>query len=156
MRPRLLATAALAAALSPLAGSDPAAGAAAKPFGSGAFGAWGPVDRFGLPAYRYAIDEATRPARRPAASSRGRTDAWHQVGNDHIVANAYNHGYVQLWSQDRRYQWANRYDAADRATTRAASASCASADARSARCYDDRPAGARTGRDFGVGYVAGG
>ena len=31
-----------------------------------------------------------------------------------MVANAYNHGYTQLWSQDRVYQWVNRYSAAQR------------------------------------------
>ena len=29
------------------------------------------------------------------------------------MADAFNHGYVQLWSQDRRYEWTNRYDAAN-------------------------------------------
>ena len=37
--------------------------------GSGAFGRW-TVDRFGLPAYRYAIDEETDPRRRPAGAGR--------------------------------------------------------------------------------------
>ena len=31
----------------------------------------------------------------------GATDNWSQVGNDAIVANAYNHGYMQLWSSAR-------------------------------------------------------
>jgi hypothetical protein len=68
------------------------------------------VDRFGLPTYRYTTDEDTA-ARAKQPELNGSTDAWHQLGNDHIVANAYNHGYVQLWSQDRRYQWANLFQA---------------------------------------------
>jgi hypothetical protein len=76
-------------------------------YGSGSFGRWH-ADRFGLPAYSYTIDEDTAAqAKQPELN--GSTDAWHQLGNDHIVANAYNHGYTQLWSQDRRYQWANLF-----------------------------------------------
>ncbi|MEA2469337.1 MAG: cellobiose phosphorylase, partial [Thermoleophilaceae bacterium] len=78
-------------------------------YGSGSFGKW-MVDRFGLPTYRYTTDEDTA-ARAKQPELNGSTDAWHQLGNDHIVANAYNHGYVQLWSQDRRYQWANLFQA---------------------------------------------
>jgi hypothetical protein len=113
----------------------------ASTYGSGAFGRWH-VDRFGLPAYRYAIDEARDPiARQPELN--GRTDAWHQLGNDRIVANAYNHGYVQLWSQERRYQWTNRFDPAT---------------GHSAAGFGYLRVGGRTvrsstGRDFGVGYA---
>jgi cellobiose phosphorylase len=120
----------------------------APSYGDGHFGGWHAAAD-GLPAFRYTIDEEHDPrARQPELG--GSTDAWHQVGNDHIVANAYNHGYVQLWSQDRRYQWVNRYDAATghyaggygylRAGGRTLST-----------LYDDRPAGARTQRDFEVG-----
>jgi hypothetical protein len=62
--------------------------------GSGAFGKWR-VDPFGLASYRYALDELTDP-RAPQSELAGSRDAWHQLGNDHIVANTYNHGYVQL------------------------------------------------------------
>jgi hypothetical protein len=145
MRARIVAAAALAAALGAFAAPHPAA---AKPYGSGVFGAWrtGPA---GLPTYRYMLDEG-RDARARQPELAGSTDAWHQVGNDHVVANAYNHGYVQLWSQDRRHQWVNRHDDATghfgggygylRVGGRTIST-----------LYDDRPAGARTVRDFGVG-----
>ena len=77
-------------------------------FGSGAFGRW-TVDPLGLPAFRYLVDqERFAPARQPEL--RGATEAQHQLGNDHIVAAAFNHGYTQLWSQDRLPQWANHYD----------------------------------------------
>jgi hypothetical protein len=118
--------------------------------GSGAFGRW-TVDGFGLPAYRYAIDEETNPdAAQPELA--GRTDAWHQVGNDHIVANAYNHGYVQLWSQDRRYQWTNRFEPASDHLAGGFGYLRLGGKTISTM-YDDRPAGARTGRWFGVGYL---
>ena len=63
-------------------------------YGSGDFGRW-QVDRYGLPSYDYTIDELTNPiAAQPELS--GAVDAWSQLGNDHIVADASNHGYVQL------------------------------------------------------------
>ncbi|MGH7855889.1 MAG: GH36-type glycosyl hydrolase domain-containing protein, partial [Candidatus Binatia bacterium] len=148
---------ALAGAISPALAADPPPllSADASPamidstHGSGDFGTW-IVDRFGLPAYRYEIDEETAPqAAQPELG--GRRDAWHQIGNDHIVANAYNHGYVQLWSQDRLYQWANLYDAANRHFT--GGYGYLRRDGRVlSTLYDDRPVGARTEREFGVGY----
>jgi hypothetical protein len=91
----------------PRLSKDPSRPSISSTYGSGSFGTWFP-DEFGLPAYRYTIDEDTAPqAKQPELN--GKTDAWSQIGNDHIVANAYNHGYVQLWSQDRRYQWANLF-----------------------------------------------
>src|SRR5438309_839887 len=121
----------------------------ASSYGSGTFGRWF-VDGFGLPAYRYTIDELTAPQAKQAELN-GAVEAWSQVGNDRIVADAVNHGYVELWSQDRDYTWLNHYDA--------------SADQFSggygylnvggkviSTLYDDRPAGAKTERDFGAGY----
>lgn len=149
--------------LTVLAGGVPPASAAASPplseeasaaevdsaYGSGSFGTWA-VDRFGLPAYRYEIDEETAPqAAQPELG--GKTDAWHQVGNDHLVANAYNHGYVQLWSQDRLYQWMNFYDPSRRHY--AGGYGYLNAGGKTvSTLYDDRPDGAETERDFGVGY----
>jgi Glycosyl hydrolase 36 superfamily, catalytic domain/Glycosyltransferase family 36 len=118
-------------------------------FGSGSFGRW-TVDGFSMPAYRYTIDELTAPqARQPELA--GSTDAWHQVGNDHIVADAFNHGYTQLWSQDREYQWMNFYD--PQRDQFAGGYGYLNVGGRViSTLYDDRPAGARTERDFGVGY----
>jgi hypothetical protein len=74
-------------------------------YGSGSFGRWG-ADGDGLPRYRYTIDEATAPqAAQPELN--GAREAWHQLGNDHIVATAFNHGYTQLWTMDHLYQWSN-------------------------------------------------
>lgn len=78
-------------------------------YGSGSFGTWG-VDGFGLPDYTYTLDEETAPqAAQPELD--GSRDAWHQVGNDRVKADAFNHGYVQVWSQDQLYQWLNYYQA---------------------------------------------
>ncbi len=118
-------------------------------YGSGSFGSWR-ADRFGLPSYRYAIDPAVAPQARQTELAGG-TDAWHQLGNDHIVATAHNEGFVQLWSQDRAYQWANKYEPGSghfaggygylRARGRTIST-----------LYADRAASAGTRRDFGAGY----
>ena len=118
------------------------------------FGRWF-VDRFGLPAYRYRIDEARDPrARRSELEDvADPTDAWSQLGNDHVVANAYNHGYTQLWSQDRVYEWVNRYSAAD--GQYAGGFGYLRAGGRTiSTLYADRPRGARTERVFGTGLLA--
>ena len=144
----LLASSALAAAPPPLLPSA-APVSISSTYGSGAFGRWA-VDRWGLPAYDYTINELTSPFA-PQSELSGSRDAWSQIGNDHVVADAFNHGYVQLWSQDRLYQWTNYYDAAHehyaggygylKVGNRVMST-----------LYDDRPAGAVTGRRFGTGY----
>ena len=69
-----------------------------------------------------------------------------------MVANAYNHGYTQLWSQDRIYQWVNRYSAADRQY--AGGFGYLRTGGRTiSTLYPDRPRGARTTRTFGTGYA---
>ena len=123
-------------------------------YGSGAFGRWF-VDRFGLPAYRYRIDEERDPRARSRSS---RTADPPTPGTSSATTTssptAYNHGYAQLWSQDRVYQWANRYSSRPTATTPAATATCAPAGGRSARSTPTaRPARA-TERVFGTGYFA--
>ena len=118
--------------------------------GSGTFGSWG-VDRFGLPVYRYTADEEATPAARQAELG-GSTDAWHQVGNDHVVADAFNHGYVQLWSQDRLYQWANKYEG-EAGRYAGGFGWLRAGDRVTSTLYDDRPTGATVEREFGVGYA---
>ena len=83
----------------------------------------------------------------------GRNDNWSQLGNDAIVANAYNHGYTQLWSQARVAQWANRYDAGARqfgggfGYLRLADGEIANT------LYGDRARDSRYRRWFGTGYA---
>jgi hypothetical protein len=123
---------------------------AASAYGSGSFGSWF-VDAFELPAFRYTIDEAVDPrARQPELA--GGTEAQHQVGNDNIVAAAFNHGYTQLWSQAREAQWANRYQPEARHYAGGYGYLRAGATLLST-LYPDRPAGADVERDFGVGYA---
>src|SRR5438270_6317290 len=118
-------------------------------YGSGVFGRWS-VDPFGLPVYDYTLDQQTSPLG-PQAELGGNRDAWHQVGNDRVVADAYNHGYVQMWSQDRLYQWMNHYDASSQHY--AGGYGYLRVGGRTySTLYDDRPPGAATTRRFGPGY----
>src|SRR3954453_5485907 len=144
--------AAPAAAAPPKLSHDRSPVAIASTYGSGHFGSW-QVDRFGLPPFRYDLDEAVDPrAKQPEIYRRtDTTDAWHQVGNDHLHANAYNHGYLELWSQDRLMQWANRYDAPNRHY--AGGYGYLNVDGKVvSTLYADRPKGSEFQRDFGAGY----
>jgi Glycosyl hydrolase 36 superfamily, catalytic domain/Glycosyltransferase family 36 len=147
----------LAAALAPPAfgaGPPPLSGDQSLPdfsdtYGSGSFGSWA-VDRFGLPMYRYTIDPATAPQAHQSELG-GKTDAWHQLGNDYLVADAHNEGYIQLWSQARAYQWLNRFEPS--AGHYAGGYGYLRVDGRTiSTLYADRPGGASTPRDFGSGY----
>jgi glycosyl hydrolase family 36/glycosyl transferase family 36 len=121
----------------------------ASTFGSGSFGRW-IVDRFGLPAFRYDVDEQVAPrARQPELG--GGTAAQHELGNDHIVAAAFNDGYTEFWSQDRLAQWANRFAPAQRHY--AGGFGYLNVGGRVlSTLYLDRPRGAVLERRFGVGY----
>ena len=146
----LLATGSAAAQAPTPLSADSHRVAIASAFGSGSFGRW-TVDRFGLPAYRYAVDEQRAPqARQPELN--GSTDAWHQIGNDHIVADAFNHGYVQLWSQDRLYQWVNLHEPAVGHFS-GGYGYLRTGDRTLSTLFTDRAAGAHTERDFGAGYA---
>ena len=121
----------------------------ASSYGSGAFGRWS-VDRFGLPAFRYRVDEERVPwARQPELD--GDTAAQHELGNDHIVAAAFNHGYTQLWSQDRLAQWANRFEPGASHFSGGFGYLNVGGKVLST-LHLDRPLGAATSRRFGVGY----
>ena len=120
-------------------------------YGSGSFGSWG-VGDFGLPRYRYTLDEETSPLA-PQAELSGKRDAWHQLGNDHVVADAYNHGYVELWSQDTQWQWMNHYDAARKHYAGGFGYLRVGGHVYST-LYDDRSPGSNVQRDFGIGYMA--
>lgn len=80
-------------------------------FGSDHFGCW-IIDGFGLPAFRYTADEATDHAARWNDGTGTSTSFWHQLGNDRVVADAFNDGYVELWDGERQYRSGNFYDAA--------------------------------------------
>jgi Glycosyl hydrolase 36 superfamily, catalytic domain/Glycosyltransferase family 36 len=144
----VLAPAALGAGPPPLS-ADRSLPDLSSRYGSGAFGRWG-IDRFGLPAYAYTIDPATAPQAHQSELD-GSTDAWHQLGNDYLVADAHNSGYVQLWSQARAYQWVNRYEP-DAAHYAGGYGYLRLGGRTISTLFADRPPGARTARDFGSGY----
>ena len=139
---------AAAAAPAPLSADHTRADVRSR-YGSGSFGRW-IVDGFGLPAYRYDVDEQTAArARQPELD--GASAAQHELGNDHIVAAAYNDGYTQFWSQDRLAQWANRYEPDRRHY--AGGYGYLNVNGRViSTLYLDRPAGGTFRRVFGVGY----
>lgn len=145
------ASLAAAAAVAPprLSTATPAANRDSD-YGSGNFGVWH-LDADGLPAFRYTVDQTADP-RAQQFELGGGTEAQHQVGNDHIVAAAFNHGYTQLWSQDRLAQWANRWDPANRHY--AGGYGYLNVDGTIwSTLYLDRTPGAAFERDFGVGYA---
>ena len=117
--------------------------------GSGIFGAW-TTDRWGLPAYRYDLDP-DRDARTAQPELRGNRDAWHQLGNDHVVATAHNRGWVQLWSQDRTYQWTNRAEP-ELGHYGGGYGYLRTGNRTISTLYADRPQGAQTERLFGTGH----
>jgi len=118
-------------------------------YGSGHFGTW-LVDRFGLPCYRYDVDERTDPAAKSPLAGVG-TAATHLVGNDHVSAIAFNHGYTQLWSSDRRFQWVNLYNEPARHFAGGYGYLNINGQVIST-LYLDHPLGAEMERRFGVGY----
>lgn len=82
--------------------------------GSGVFGEW-TLDTFGLPAYRYTLDQWNDSrARYPNTENQNRRDHWHQLGNDRITALVSNDGVVQLFIGDRGGVFLNRFEARDR------------------------------------------
>ncbi len=118
-------------------------------YGSGHFGQWA-VDGFGLPSYDYTVDQQTDPIARQAELA-GSDDAWSQVGNDRVKADAFNHGYTELWSQDRLAQWINKLDPSH--DHMGGGFGYLNVDGNvTSTLYDDRPQSAATQRTFGVGY----
>ena len=146
------AAADMAAAAPGTLSAQPAAERIASSHGSGSFGRW-LVDSFGLPAYAYRLDERTDP-RADQPELDGNHANWSQLGNDAIVANAYNHGYVQLWSSARLYQWANRYEGEARHYA-GGFGWLRLADGRAAgTLYLDRRPATHFRRTFGTGYAS--
>ena len=82
-----------------------------KAFGSGHFGEW-IEDEFGLPAYRYTCDQINDPKAITPMNEvwHSKTDHWHQVGNDRLVAIASNYGYIQVRQDEGGPKFLNVYD----------------------------------------------
>lgn len=84
-------------------------------FGAGIFGQW-EVDRFGLPCFRYTLDQYADPrASYPNTDGLDRRDHWHQIGNDRITAMASNDGTIQVYFGDRGGVILNRFNLFDTA-----------------------------------------
>ncbi len=78
--------------------------------GSGDFGRW-QLDAFGLPAYRYEMDQYADPrARFPNSQALDRRDHWYAIGNDRVIGLASNDGTVQFYLGDRGGTLLNRFD----------------------------------------------
>ncbi len=82
-----------------------------KAFGSGYFGEW-IEDEFGLPAYRYTCDQINDPKAITPMNEvwHSKTDHWHQVGNERLVAVASNYGYIQVRQDEGGPKFLNVYD----------------------------------------------
>lgn len=116
--------------------------------GSGVFGRWDA--HLGLASYLYELDHRSDPrAQQPELN--GNRNAWHQLGNDHIVANAYNRGHVRLWSQDRIYQWVNLEEPAEQQHA-GGYGYLRVGDRTISTLWDDLPPETGATRRFGTGY----
>ena len=142
----LISAAMITAMISGCSGTAKPAGS----FGDDHFGHW-ITDTFGLPAFEYTADEATDPAARWNDGTGVSTSFWHQVGNDRVVADAFNDGYVELWDGERQYRSGNYYDAAAQQYA-GGFGYLRVGDAQWSTLYLDRPAGASYRRIFGMGY----
>ena len=120
--------------------------------GAGVFGRW-IVDDYGLPAYEYTLaEERDDRARYPNSFDADRRDHWHQLGNDRVIATAYNEGYVQLLGADRGFTVHNWFEPA---RGNYAGGFGFIDDGAEVWCtaYRWRPEASATRRVFGMGYV---
>ncbi len=70
------------------------------------------TDAAGLPVFVYTMDEFNDPRALYPTSNGMSNDHWHLVGNGRMVALAYNHGEVQIYSGERGATWLNERDPA--------------------------------------------
>lgn len=126
---------------------------APAPRGAGSFGAW-VVGPFGLPEYAYTLRQESDPrALWPNTEEKERRDHWHLVGNARLNALAFNDGYLELYTQERGLENLTRFDEASRNFGGGYSILRYDDGERWSTAYRYRPAGARTARFFGMGYV---
>jgi len=127
---------------------DPAFARESDP--GGIFGHW-ELDDAGLPCYHYTLDEYSDPAAEYDTSLGKSNDHWHLVGNDRVVALAYNHGQVLLYSGERGSKWYNAPDA-KRIRKSGGYGFLQEGDTLLSTLYAQRPGGASFERIFGTGY----
>ena len=120
--------------------------------GSGSFGRW-TLDRFGLPAYDYTIDQATN-TRAIYKDTEGveRRDHLAAFGNARVNAFLSNDGFVEVTEQDRGVSYIAKVDVARRAYGGGFSYVDDGA-ATWSTAYSLRPRAAKTTRRFGSSYV---
>jgi hypothetical protein len=116
----------------------------------GKFGHW-ELDKAGLPCFHYTLDEYSDPAARYDTSLGKSNDHWHVVGNDRVVALAYNHGQILLYSGERGSKWYNAPDA-KRIRKSGGYGFLQEGDTLISTFYAERPQGASLERIFGTGY----
>lgn len=111
-------------------------------YGNGGFGSW-INDEFELPAYLYtgcAWESCADPE-----------DTFHQLGNDDITAVAHADGYVELFTVETYYRYANKYDDA-LGDFGGGFGWVRDGNDTWSTLYDDRPAGSTYERIYGMGY----
>jgi hypothetical protein len=88
-----------------------AQGATNSSYGAGHFGTWF-EDEFGLPAYRYTMNQTADPraVTEVQPGVLGRTEHIHQVGNDRIIAIASNFGHVRVRQDEGAPKFLNDVD----------------------------------------------
>lgn len=135
----------------PLLSTETPPALAPSTYGSGNFGEW-ELDEFGLPAFRYDLDQVNDPRGESPELYLGKRQAAHQLGNDHITAFSYNDGFTQLWTQDRISQWTNRWNA--EASDWSGGFGYLNVDGEAvSTLWLDRPEGGVSTRHFGLGYA---
>jgi hypothetical protein len=123
----------------------------ALPGSGGIFGTW-IIDRFGLPAYRYTMDETTDPRAEWDPEIAPRTNLmWFPIGNKRIVAAAYNHGFVELFYNESDQRWINHYDP-DSGNYTGGFGFVREGDEVVSTFFPDRPPEAEFQRIYGMGY----
>lgn len=124
--------------------------------GGGIYGKW-ILDRYGLPAFEYELDQRTDPrAVRPnsediAPLNVKRTDHFHVMGNDRAKFVAVDDGYVTLFGNERGPTFHNRF-AEDQQNLGGGFSYVKDGSDVWASMYKYAPTGARTKRVFGMGY----
>lgn len=109
------------------------------------------TDAAGLPVFVYTMDEYNDPRALYPTSNGMSNDHWHLVGNGRMVAIAYNHGEVQIYSGERGSMWLNERDPAH---SRFAGGYGFLKDGNTliSMRYPERPQGCEYERRFGIGY----
>lgn len=120
--------------------------------GQGIFGTW-TVDRLGLPAYDYGLDQ--RFDERAVwfhTEAHERRDHWHAFGNHRVNATFSNDGFVEVLLQDRGPQWLALRDAGSGAWGGGVSY-LHDGDEAWSTAHAWLPEGATSSRRFGSSYV---